>query len=194
MLKQLFDFFKVFRHLSIPDLLKLKSVSKSGTFKEGEMIAQQRERYPYVIAIKKGVIRTYELKTNGEERTTKLAKDGEFTACSACLYKNEPSFEFLQATEDCKVLLISIPKFMEYARDNPRLQKAFDMGTTQALLDAIERIRFFTLLTPEERYMKLMEESPDLIQRVPQKYLASYLGVTTVSLSRIRSRLSEMKM
>ena len=69
----------------------------------------------------------------------------------------------------------------------------YSEGLADAFLEAADRVRFFTLLTPEERYIKMLEESPKLVQRVPQKYLASYIGVTTVSLSRIRKRVSEVK-
>jgi hypothetical protein len=64
----------------------------------------------------------------------------------------------------------------------------YNEGLKEAFREAIMRVEFFTVLSPEQRYKTLLEESPELIQRVPQKYLASYLGITTVSLSRIRNR------
>ena len=82
-------------------------------------------------------------------------------------------------------------KFKRLAKQNIHFMSLHNEGLEDSMLDAIERIRFFIMMTPEERYAQLLRKSPHLIQRVPQKYLASYLGVTTVSLSRIRKRISE---
>ncbi|MCB0734458.1 MAG: Crp/Fnr family transcriptional regulator [Bacteroidetes bacterium] len=191
MLSQIFQFFKLFRHLSLSDLAKLQSISRMATYKEGELIAKHGDRFPHIIAIRKGIIRTYELKSDGEERTTRLAVDGDITSCSACFMANKPSEEYLEAVEDCKVILISMDKFKRLAKQNIHFMSLHNEGLEDSMLDAIERIRFFIMMTPEERYAQLLRKSPHLIQRVPQKYLASYLGVTTVSLSRIRKRISE---
>jgi len=58
------------------------------------------------------------------------------------------------------------------------------------LKEAMERIESFVLLSPTERYLKLIEEKPDIVNRVPDKYLSTYLGITPVSLSRIRKRIA----
>ena len=102
--------------------------------------------------------------------------------------QGENSNEYLHAVENCKVIAINTEKLQELSNDNIRILRLSHEGLKEAFLEAINRIEFFTTLTPEARYETLLKQSPELIQRVPQKYLASYIGVTTVSLSRIRNR------
>ena len=73
------------------------------------------------------------------------------------------------------------------------LQKLYAENLKRSLADAIDRLEFHTAMSPEERYAHYQEHFPELIQRVPQVHLASFLGVTPVSLSRVRSRLAKKK-
>jgi Mn-dependent DtxR family transcriptional regulator len=61
------------------------------------------------------------------------------------------------------------------------------------LLEALSRVESFVLDKPEDRYLKLIAQKPEIIKRVPDKYIASFIGVTPVSLSRIRKRLASQK-
>jgi CRP-like cAMP-binding protein len=90
--------------------------------------------------------------------------------------------------EDCKVIAFKTREINELSLENIRILRLLNEGIKEAFAEIVDRVEFFAVLTPEQRYKRLMDESPDLIQRVPQKFLASYIGVTTVSLSRIRNR------
>lgn len=193
MINAVFQFFKLFNHLGLTDLAKLQKISSLHTYQKGEMIASVGQHFQYVVAIRSGIIRTYEVNSSGEERTTRLAIEGDFTSCTASFLENKTSTEYMEAVEDCKVILINIKEFKELTLKYHQFQNLYSEGITDAFLETTDRIRFFTLLTPEERYISMLEENPKLIQRVPQKFLASYIGVTTVSLSRIRKRVSEIK-
>jgi CRP-like cAMP-binding protein len=141
-----------------------------------------------VFLIRKGIIRTYILTDSGEEKTIRLAKERDFTTCAASFLKGKPSTEYLEVLEDCKVIAVNSKKMEELAKGNIRILRLLNEGLKESMYDAIERVEFFTIHTPEERYRKIMKESPNLFDRVQQKHLASYLGITTVSLSRIRNR------
>lgn len=181
--------FKRYSFLKIPDLLALYKVSSLKSFKKGEVIVREGEYCGDAFLIRKGIIRTYVLSPDAEERTIRLAKEKDFTSSGASFLNGEPSTEFLEAIEDCKVIAVNTKKLEELSYKNIRILKLSHLGIKDAFAEAIERIEFFTILNPEQRYMKLLKESPELIQRVPQKFLASYLGITTVSLSRIRKRV-----
>jgi CRP-like cAMP-binding protein len=191
-LNQLFiEFFKKFKHLHPGDIIALYKISSLRTFKEGELIATEGAYFKYTVAIRKGLIRTYVLRSNGDERTVRIAKEGAFTGCAECMLKRKPSCEYMQALENTQVILIDVEEFTKLSKKNIRLLRLWDDAIMDALYEAVHRIEFFVTLTPEERYTSMMEESPDLLHRVPQKYLASFLGVTTVSLSRIRTRVAK---
>lgn len=182
--------FEKFKFLKIQDLIALFKISSLKSYKKGEVIAESGTYCEYIYLIRKGIIRTYLLTPEGEERTTRLAKEKDFTSCANSFLYEKPSTEYLQVVEDCKVIAFKIKEIHKLEHENQRLLRLSYEGMKETLFEAIQRIEFFTTLTAEERYRTLLKETPDLIQRVPQKYLASFLGVTTVSLSRIRSRLS----
>lgn len=180
--------FRRFQFLKLSDLLDLYKLSSLKSFKKGEIVAREGEYCGHVFLIRKGIIRTFVLTPEGNERTIRLAKEKNFTSCGASFLYGEPSTEFLEALEDCKVIAVNAKKLEELSQQNQRILKLSSEGMKEAFAEAMDRIEFFTVLNPEQRYKKLLEHSPDLIQRVPQKFLASYLGITTVSLSRIRNR------
>ncbi|GAB2502290.1 Crp/Fnr family transcriptional regulator [Algoriphagus taiwanensis] len=170
------------------DIFDLYKISSFKSYKSGEMIAKEGDYFDFALGILKGAIRTFVHQSNGEERTVRIALEKDVTACSNCLLKGEKSFEYLEAVEDCLVIQVNTKKLKELCQNNIRLLKFWNDNISEAFHEAVHRIMFFQVLTPEERYFTLLEENPELILRIPQKYLASYIGVTTVSLSRIRNR------
>ena len=181
--------FERFKFLRLADLVALFGLSSLKSFEKGELIAEAGTYCEHAFLIRKGIIRTYVLTPEGDERTIRFAKEKEFTSCGASFLRGEPATEYLQAMEDVKVVAINTRKLNKLTEENIRLLKLSHEGLKEAMAEAIKRIEFFTIHTPEDRYKILMTESPELLQRIPQKYLASYLGITTVSLSRIRSRV-----
>lgn len=188
---QVIEFFKRFGFLRLDDLIEIYKLSSLKSFKEGEVIAEKGQVYNYTIGIRKGIIRTYVLTPGGEEKTVRFAKEGDFTSCANSFLLDQASTEYLMAVEDCKVILMDHKRLKTLGKDNIRILRLINEATADAFSDAVGRIEFFVTLNPEERYTYLLQHSPDLLSRVPQKYLASFIGVTTVSLSRIRSRLSQ---
>jgi CRP-like cAMP-binding protein len=185
------DFFRRYHFLRPADLVELYKLSSWKSYPAGELIARNGDFFQYIIAIRKGIIRTYVLTPQGEEKTVRFAKEGEFTGCSESFAGENPSTEYLEVVEDCKVILFDVHRLKRVAQHNIRLLRLLHEGTTEVLIEAVRRIEFFTTLNPEERYRFLLASNPELLHRVPQKYLASYIGVTTVSLSRIRSRVAQ---
>lgn len=181
--------FNRFKFLKLQDLSALFKICSFKSFKKGEVIAQAGVVCDHVFFIRKGLVRTYVLTSEGEERTIRLTKEKDFSSCGESFLFGKPSKEYLEALEDCKVIAFNIKKLEKLTEQNIRLLKLNHLAVKEAFGDAIKRVEFFTILTPEQRYQIILNEFPELIQRVPQKYLASYLGITTVSLSRIRSRI-----
>jgi CRP-like cAMP-binding protein len=180
--------FKRFNFLKIQDLMSIYKISAFKSFNKGELLASEGKYCECSFLILKGIVRTYILTPEGTERTVKFGKEKDFTSCWASFMYGKTSTEYLQAVEDCKVIAFNTKKLVELTSENIRIFRLYNEGLKEAFREAIMRVEFFTVLSPEQRYKTLLEESPELIQRVPQKYLASYLGITTVSLSRIRNR------
>lgn len=182
-------YFQDYNYLQLKDIATILRCTAVKSFKTGEIIAQRGSVYPYSLGIINGMIRTYITTPDGVEKTVRFAEEKDFTACSRCFLFGKPSNEYLQALEDTRVFAIQTEKLRNYAYENPRLLRFINDAMAKALMDSVERIEFFASLSPQERYEDLLIKNPKLIHRVAQKYLASYIGVTTVSLSRIRSRI-----
>lgn len=137
----------------------------------------------------KGCARSYYL-FDGEERTTEFYTEYE-PVIPVSYTKNEHSEYFISCMEDCIVSVGSKESTEKFLKDWPKFAPLFAKISNDIL--ANNQISFDTYknLPPEKRYQKLLELKPGLVQRVPQYYLASYLGIKPQSLSRIRKRLAE---
>ena len=124
----------------------------------------------------------------GKDITFQFFFEGDFVASFDSLYKRQPSLFFLESIEPTEVFVIKRDDFYALIETVPSLKKYYEEKL-------IERFHVYQQLflsriknTPRQRYEELLREYPNIIQRVPQHYIASYLGVTSVSLSRIRNR------
>lgn len=159
-------------YLSVP--------SKSILLEEGK-IAEK------LYLIRKGCLRLF-FYNEGKDITFQFFFEGDFVASFDSLYKRQPSLFFLESIEPTEVFVIKRDDFYALIETVPSLKKYYEEKL-------IERFHVYQQLflsriknTPQQRYEELLREYPNIIQRVPQHYIASYLGVTSVSLSRIKNR------
>lgn len=135
----------------------------------------------------KGCVRQYYL-IDGEEKTTNFFTEG-MPVSSTFVFENRPSKFYLVCNEDC-ILIEGHPEderaFMEKM---PRMEMLNRIGVEMELQKSQEKLADYIISSPEERYLNLLDTRPDLLDRVPQYQLASYLGITPESLSRIRKRI-----
>ncbi|MEO6524424.1 MAG: Crp/Fnr family transcriptional regulator [Mucilaginibacter sp.] len=180
----------VFKELSLTDIIGLFNVSKNRTIKAGEIYINQGSESQKLAYIKSGLIRTYYLKENGDEITLMLRWENQFIASADSVIFKQPSRFIYQALEDTTVIEVDYQKAQAIIDKSTKLSSSRHTFLLNMLGQAIERIETFVLLSAEERYIKLLNEKPDINNRVPDKYLATMLGITPVSLSRIRKRIT----
>lgn len=166
--------------------LKIFRSVKKGTvlLKEGQT---SKESY-FVL---KGCIRTYYV-LDGEEKTTGFYTEMDvFTP--QCIVTKGPSEYYVSCLEDTILTVSDADMELEVNRKFPRFETLCKLMAESLL--ARQQLDFdkFRTSSPEQRYLNLMEARPDLIQRVPQHQLASYLGIQPQSLSRLRARIFEKK-
>ena len=159
-------------YLSVP--------SKSILLEEGK-IAEK------LYLIRKGCLRLF-FYNDGKDITFQFFFEGDFVASFDSLYKRTPSLFYLESIEPAEVAAIKRNDFYAIIKDDPRWRQAYE----EKLIDRCHSYQQLFLSriknTPQQRYEELLKEYPNIIQRVPQHYIASYLGITPVSLSRIRNR------
>ena len=130
------------------------------------------------------------MKENGDEVTVLLRWENQFVTSHDSILWHKPSRFIYQALEDTTLIEMDYNKAQEIADRNPLLANNRNILLTHMLAQSIDRVESFVLLSAKERYLKLVHEKPDIVNRVPDKYLSTYLGITPVSLSRIRKRIA----
>ncbi len=136
--------------------------------------------------IEKGLTRSYCI-INGEETTTWFSKEGELAFSMLSCYEGKPGFEYVDALEDTVVYAISIDQLNKLYKTNIEIANWSRVIHQKAFLDLEYRHIAMTTQPAKERYANFTREKHDLFKRVKLGYIASYLGVTQVTLSRLRA-------
>lgn len=131
---------------------------------------------------------------DGEEKTTYFYFENHLVSSYFSALTDQPSLLTIEALTDCQLLIFPY-KLLVSLYDSSHLWERFGRKLAEYLaLGLEERMAGLLILTPEERYLQLLQEhKKKIIERIPQHLIANYLGVTPVSLSRIRGRISGKK-
>lgn len=178
--------------LSPEDLQAIASQLKTAQYKKGTVLLKEGEVSSTCYFILEGCIRQY-CTIDGDEKTTAFYTEEQAVVPFASYAQQQPSTYALVCVEDCTLIeghpeeeQAMYAKFPVLAALTRRMMEQ-DFGKTQ------EDFAAFITSSPEERYLSLLKNRPGLLQRVPQHQLASYIGVTAESLSRIRKRITLKK-
>ena len=161
-------------------------------FKKGHVLLSEGEIAKECYAVVKGCVRESRLK-DGQEKTTAFFTEGQ-SVNSFSSYTNQlASKHYLVCAEDC-VLTVGTQSLIDQMCERlPRLQEFLSQEVEKEAGALQERMAFFISSSPEERFKDLMENNPQLMNRVPQHQIASYLGITPESMSRIKKRAYQKK-
>jgi CRP-like cAMP-binding protein len=125
---------------------------------------------------------------DGNDITESFEPENSIVARAESLFAGIPSKKAIHAVEDTDLIAINAVKLYELFQLYPKIERLFRKIFEQQYVRTIHRLESLQFNSPEERYKHLVEDQPDILKRVPLKHIASYLGITQVSLSRIRAR------
>lgn len=137
--------------------------------------------------IEKGCLRTW-VNNEGKEITTQFFFEGDSVSSIESFRTNQPSLYSIESLEPCILQTISQKDFQNILENSPEIKNKLEEHLFKRLFQSQQLLYSFLKNNPKKRYEELIERHPHIIQRIPQHYIASYLGVTSVSLSRIRNR------
>lgn len=187
----LFNFISKYICLTEDEKNAILSLDLFHSVKKGTILLKEGDNSKKSYFILKGCIRTYYI-IDGEEKTTAFYTEMD-TFTPHCVISKTPSNYFISCVEDS---IITVSNSEMEAQINSKFPKFEIMcrKLSEELL-AKKQLDFdaFKTSSPEQRYLNLLQKRPDLIQRVPQHQLASYLGIKPQSLSRLRARILEKK-
>jgi len=187
MQKLLFDFISKYISLTDDERNVLLSLNLFHSIKKGTVLLKEGQKSKDSYFVLKGCIRSYYF-VDGEERTTAFYTEME-ALTPPCALSKTPSEHYISCSEDTLLIISNADMEEEVNSKFPKFDVMCRIFSAELL--AKQRIDFdeFKTSSPEQRYINLLQKRPDLLQRVPQHQLASYLGITPQSLSRLRSRL-----
>jgi CRP-like cAMP-binding protein len=175
--------------LKTEDLMELINISKIKYIPKNEHFIKADEMTKKVGFIISGLIRFYHLK-DGEEFNIIFRKEFEMVSSFECIILNQPSSYSFEALEDTQMMVYDYDEMEALFAQNHQLERFGRYFIQQELAQAVKIYEGHLFYSPEERYLKFIEKYPDLMNRVPLKHLSSFLGITPVSLSRIRKRIT----
>ena len=157
------------------------------TFKRGELLLEVGNINRHLGFVESGNFMFYIL-ANGEEKTTYIVSKNEFVASLSSFLKETPSREYIRSIGESKVWIITKSNLLKLQAEIEGF-KDFYIQILENEICCVEDSRYnFISLNAEQRYLKLMQEEPHLLQNIPLQYLASILGITPRHLSRIRAK------
>ncbi|HEY4061122.1 MAG TPA: Crp/Fnr family transcriptional regulator [Puia sp.] len=165
---------------------RLSLAIQSRQIKKGTCILKEGDTCHYIYFIATGLVRvSYWLKD--EEITSWLLKEGDIFISVRSFFEQKPSYEDITALEDCTVYGITYHELEEICREFPEFCWHRIRITENYYVRSEDKHHDERRQTSRDKYARLMETAPDLLQRVPMKYLYSYLGVSKATFDRIRN-------
>ena len=179
--------------LSAEEQETVKSFFKQRSIKKGQFLVQQDEVCVYAAFVEKGVLRSYTADNKGNEHILQFAVEGWWINDMNSFLTGQPSMLNIQVLEDASLLLITREDNEKLFEVVPRMERYFRILIQGALIAIQRRLIGSMSQTAEEKYSRLLNTFPGIFQKVPQHMIASYLGFSAETLSRIRKQISLRK-
>ncbi|MDJ0367821.1 Crp/Fnr family transcriptional regulator [Hymenobacter sp. H14-R3] len=159
------------------------------TIPKGELLLREGSQCDFWGFVGVGLVRAYTHTATGEEYTNGFVREGGFLTEIVSFYTQAPALENLVALEDTILIYTSFSKLQQLFKEFAGFEKFGRILYEQLLTQLKQRILYRIRFDAQTRYLHLVETQPDLLRRVPLKYLASYLNMTDSTLSRVRKKL-----
>jgi len=133
-----------------------------------------------------GLLKAYNIDEKGNEHVNQFTPEGWWTSDMNSYFRLLPANYTIEAIEDSELLVITVEDFDNLTLRVPKMDRYFRLLFQNSLIAKERRLSNEQMLTAEEKYWQLVENNPDLVNRVPQNLLASYLGLSPETISRLK--------
>lgn len=182
------------RFIDLTELEKQKYLSLLTAIKvrKKAFLMQAGEITKYEYFITKGCLKVYTLDKEGAPHISMFAVEDYWTGDLASFITKEPSRYFIKATEDSELLGISRVNYDLLFQEIPKFERFYRILYQRSLISYIRRSNHGISLTAEERYIEFKKKYPQIVNRITQKDLAAYIGITPEFMSKIISKVNRM--
>lgn len=186
-MRNLIDFFDTIYKVSADAKQALQEIIREKTYSKKEIIQEIGSRCRTVYIVKTGGARIFYYK-DGNDITEHFAFENDLIVRAESLFTGNPTSKGIQAIDETRMVAIDSEKLFHLYDQHHDLERLFRLIFEREYVNTVKRLESLQFKSAKERYLELMETT-DFVQKIPLKYIASYLGITQVSLSRIRSGL-----
>lgn len=185
----------VARHVTLSEEEKIFfcSLLRPKKLRKRQYLLQEGDVSRYETFVDKGLLRTYFLDNNGTEHIIQFSPENWWTNDLVSFNTGKPSKLSIDALEDSELFQLDKPGMDLLFERIPKFEKFYRIQFQNALISVSDRLISHLAESAEERYLELSEHCIGLENRIPLKYIASYLGVTPEFLSRLRRKLAKKK-
>ena len=180
-------------HFTPEDMEVFNGLLKHRSVKKKQFLLREGEVCDFEAYIVTGCIRTYYIDESGSEVILQFSVEDWWVSDIGSFYEHKPSLLYIEAMEDSELLTLNPSRKEELLARVPQFERVFRL-MIQRHLSALEHRLIRTIAkTAEHRYLDFIQQYPKIALRVPQHYIASYLGMTPEFLSKVRRRLASRK-
>ncbi len=183
---------QVYQHpaLSDSDLKKIIEAHEEISYKKGDFILKEGQTANNYMILQKGLMRSFVYDYNGDDITTNFFIENEIIIEVSSLFQRIPTKEYIQTLTDCTCYKIDFDKFQAFFHSIENFREWGRAWLSNSLFEFKQRSISIIKDSATDRYLALIKEKPQIIQHAPLKNIASFLGVTDTSLSRIRKSIN----
>lgn len=183
----------IYQHplLSEANLLEIFDAHQKVTFNKGDFMLKKGQVANAYFCVEHGLIRSYVYDYDGNDITTGFIGKNEIAIDVVSLFHRIPTVEYFQALTDCECYVIDLEKFQPLYHSIKGFNEWGRAWMSESLFQLKQRTISMITDSASERYKTLQKQHPQILLQAPLKYIASYLGITDTSLSRIRKEVAK---
>lgn len=191
-MEKLIENIKVYTPLSEHEIKLLENAVEKKICQKNEIIFTEGKISDEIYFVANGCVRLF-YNVDGNDKTAFFYTEGQFICAGESYTFNIPAVENYQAIEKTEIFILRKSKTDALLKEVPRLEVIARIATENELITCQKVIASFVTKSAEQRYVDLLNTHGELFQRVPQQYIASFLGVSPETLSRIKNRVFNKK-
>lgn len=154
-------------------------------FKKNQFVVQKGMPVPYDYWVVNGCLKAYDIDDEGKEYVLQFALENWWISDYQAHFNQEPATIYIDCLEDCELLALKLEDRRKICQEFHKMDRFFSIKYNKGYIRLQQRVLSLISQTAEERFKKLHETKPELVRRIPKKYLASYLGLSRETLSRL---------
>jgi len=174
--------------ISNEDLERVLSCYKPLKLKKHEILQSEGDPSRRMFFVVKGCLRVFFIKEDGTEVTRRIVFENHFSTTLVGFITRQPSLEYTQALEPTTLLYTTRDEFYALLESIPDWEKFYRQYLEYAYVNNTNRLMSFITQDAAERYRQLLEEDPEIVRRLPNRIVASYLNISPETLSRLKSK------